>query len=162
MNRSSELNSLNGRVVVNQLCIDQFPGVLSFPCPEKNDTSYSYSSESEGDVFVESTSIDVYAANNKIRRIDVIKIDIEGFELNALKGAKNILASATSKPRLIVAELVDEFLSRSGGTKVEVYEFLLSYGYIPFPISNSVDHPLSRSEFLATTASLFAFKPISQ
>lgn len=37
------------------------------------------------------TTIDTYCTENKIERIHFLKLDIEGHELNALKGAKNMI-----------------------------------------------------------------------
>lgn len=39
------------------------------------------------------TTIDSYCAERRITRIDLLKIDVEGFELQVLKGAKQLLGS---------------------------------------------------------------------
>lgn len=52
------------------------------------------------DLTVNTESIDDFVKNNKIEKIDFIKLDIEGSELDALKGAKHTIK--TFKPRLAI------------------------------------------------------------
>ncbi len=42
-------------------------------------------------VFVDATTIDLYCHQHKIDRIDILKLDIQGAEMTALKGAKTLL-----------------------------------------------------------------------
>ena len=59
--------------------------------------------------------------------IKVLKIDIEGFEFFALKGAVGLLAS--KRIANIVIEMHDAQLMSLGQSASEIHEFLLSYGY---------------------------------
>lgn len=43
--------------------------------------------------FVEITTIDVFSSKHAIEKIDLLKIDAEGFDLEVLKGAENMLTS---------------------------------------------------------------------
>lgn len=51
-------------------------------------TNQNYKNE---EIEVEFISLDEYCFENKINKIDFIKIDVEGFEMNVFEGAKNYL-----------------------------------------------------------------------
>lgn len=59
----------------------------------------------------------------------LLKIDVEGFELNVLKGGHNVLAS--SELKAIIIELNDSG-NRYGITNQEVHDFLLSYNFFSY------------------------------
>jgi FkbM family methyltransferase len=69
-------------------------------------------------------SLDEYAEENNLWP-DIIKMDIEGFELDALKNAHKILLK---KPALHIS-LHDPFLKERGQSEDEVLELLRNYGY---------------------------------
>ncbi len=54
--------------------------------------SYSSScSEQEGNAEIEVTTLDTFVSENRLSKVDIIKMDIEGAELNALKGAASTI-----------------------------------------------------------------------
>ena len=61
-----------------------------------------------------------------IRRIDLIKIDIEGAELACLRGAKDIIS--LMRPRIII-EIQEYSSSRAGYEQGDILDFLSLYGY---------------------------------
>lgn len=77
--------------------------------------------------------IDTIVKLNKIKKIDFIKADIEGGELNLLKGAKKTLLS--HKPKIFI-EIVDIHCARFGHTQQDVIKYLIDRGYKGFFISN--------------------------
>jgi FkbM family methyltransferase len=72
------------------------------------------------------TTLDGFVRERRINRIDLIKIDIEGFEMKALKGAEQALR--TFKPTLFV-ELGDANLKEQGSSSRELVAFLEPFGY---------------------------------
>ena len=76
-------------------------------------------------------TLDNYAVKNNLQKIDLIKIDIEGNEMNALKGMTNILKKY--KPILFI-EVVNEHLIKFDTSADEVYSFLRSMGYEAYEI----------------------------
>jgi FkbM family methyltransferase len=83
---------------------------------------------SEGSVQVEMGTIDTFCAERGIKRIDLLKMDTEGFEKFVLKGATQMLANGNID--FIVAEC--DFFRRDDqphGDFFELYHTLVPLGY---------------------------------
>ena len=76
---------------------------------------------------VKVSRIDDYCDTNNIKHIDLLKIDTEGFEMNVLKGASQMLTQ--SKIAFILCEV--GFLHRNPRNTyfAEICEYLAEYGY---------------------------------
>jgi len=72
------------------------------------------------------STVDVFVKNNQLNKVDLIKIDVEGFEMNVLKGAYKTLMEFS--PVLFI-ELDDNNLKKQGSSAVELYEFLENMDY---------------------------------
>jgi FkbM family methyltransferase len=59
--------------------------------------------------------------------IDLLKLDLEGFELRALNGARQLLAARP--PAFVLVEVVDAFLRSNGGSAAALFENLRRAGY---------------------------------
>jgi FkbM family methyltransferase len=83
---------------------------------------------------VRSIQVAVRVGDEELERVipRVIKIDVEGFELQVLQGLRKTLAR--HKPFLIT-ELVDEHLAGAGTSADEVHDFLSEFGYTPYGIA---------------------------
>jgi hypothetical protein len=82
----------------------------------------------ESFVLVDVKTLDDLIDKNTIQVPTVIKIDIEGAELIALKGMINLLNSI-NKPRLLFIEVHPEFLHSFQSNTDEVYDFLSNTKY---------------------------------
>jgi hypothetical protein len=60
-------------------------------------------------------------------RVAMVKLDIEGAEVAALRGAAELLRSA--RPALLV-EVVDDHLTRQGSGEAELADLLAGFGYL--------------------------------
>jgi FkbM family methyltransferase len=72
------------------------------------------------------TTIDLFVAERRISRLDFVKVDVEGWEVQCLRGASQTL------PRFLptlMLELNDTFLMRSGSKPAEVFDPLHALGY---------------------------------
>jgi FkbM family methyltransferase len=76
---------------------------------------------------VPTTTLDEFTSKNQIDRIDFLKIDVEGFELEVLEGASRLLAS--KKIRAILFEANRPVLKSIGKTAAPIYDLLRSYAY---------------------------------
>lgn len=74
-------------------------------------------------------TLDSCSKTHDMRRLTVIKIDVEGAELRVLKGAHRLLKRL--KPHLII-EIQEDSLHAAGSSREEVFAFLSSFGYKPF------------------------------
>ncbi len=79
-------------------------------------------------VNVDVKTLDQLLEDNVIDSPTVIKIDIEGAELMALKGME-ILLSSNKRPRILFIEVHPDFLKSFRSNTQEVYDFLSSYDY---------------------------------
>ncbi len=62
-----------------------------------------------------------------VDRVDLLKIDVEGFEPDVLRGAGDFLAQ--KKIGAILCEFNPFWLHRNGSSAEKLYDFLLSFGY---------------------------------
>lgn len=64
------------------------------------------------------------------KRVKLIKIDVEGFELHVLKGLKRSLETFP----LLITEFEESHFQRAGTSSSEIMEFLTGIGYKPYGI----------------------------
>ncbi len=79
-------------------------------------------------VVVSGRSLDSLIAEGRLPRPTVIKLDIEGAEILALRGGLGLL-SGPNRPRALYVELHDTFLGGFESSADEVYELLREFGY---------------------------------
>lgn len=83
---------------------------------------------------IKTITLDDYSREHDLKRLDFIKIDIEGNELNALLGMNQVLEKF--KP-VIFIELVQEHLVKFDTNIAAVYSFLRSHDYAPYEIEST-------------------------
>jgi len=76
---------------------------------------------------VQTITLDSLVDENAFERVDLIKMDIEGAELAALKGARRLLSMY--RPTLLL-ELSDRALKYQNATSQEIHSFLSGAGYV--------------------------------
>ncbi len=80
-------------------------------------------------------TLDTYCEENKIKQIDILKIDVQGFEDKVLDGAQNLLKA--SKIKLIQLELIFTEIYEKPLSIYDVEKFLIPNKYKLFGISNA-------------------------
>lgn len=76
---------------------------------------------------VKTITLDTYVLENHIPKIDLIKIDIEGGELPALRGAERILSQPDAPT--IVLEMSDDNTVGFGYKALDIWDYLSEFGY---------------------------------
>ncbi len=74
-------------------------------------------------------TIDAFAAEVGLTRLDLVKADIEGWEMRMLAGGERTLRRL--RPVLML-EMADAFLARAGDSLEAAWRMLESWGYAPF------------------------------
>jgi FkbM family methyltransferase len=72
-------------------------------------------------------TLDAILLDEGVHHVDLLKIDIEGYEMIALSGA--IQSLSNRKIKAIICEFNDYWLRAGGSSPQELYNFLLGYGY---------------------------------
>jgi hypothetical protein len=116
------------RIFVNNCCVGAASGVTMFKVPQG--LSQSAHVSEVGDVEVVIVALDDYARANGINTVALMKLDVEGFEPEVLKGAESLLREARIKA--IFTEVSAETLSRAGFDAQAYLEQLRSFDYETF------------------------------
>jgi FkbM family methyltransferase len=142
LKRSADFNKPRANIVVNPVAVgSEGNKTLQLYDPERIGGSSLYQLEwlnTGRSVTVPLTTIDDYVRQNRLTRIDVVKIDIEGAELDAFRGMQETFR--TCPPAIILCELVlllgqgnapgSQLASTTrGGYAIEVMDFLAARGY---------------------------------
>ncbi len=77
-------------------------------------------------------SLDEFIKKNKIKKKIIIKIDVDGFEMNVLKSLKKTLSS---KSPVIFMEYAPYAFAEHGYSITEFYNFLKKYNYIIYDLN---------------------------
>ena len=102
-------------------------GILIVPYNRNRGEAYISSTKPpDHGIKVAITTLDRFVKENYITKIDLIKIDVEGYEFNVLNGAKETLKKY--KPILFI-EVDDELLQRQNIFPNKLIEFISSFGY---------------------------------
>lgn len=89
----------------------------------------SRSSAPAEEYVVDVVPLDTLFARPGMPKVDAVKIDVEGFELDVLNGARNLIS--TQRP-LILIEVANDLLETKKASVTDIARFLHENGYILF------------------------------
>lgn len=126
-----------GRISIDPIAFGAAPGTLTLSTPIKKSGSLGFGLSHLGqggegdnvfshDVAVE--TVDFYVAARGLKRLDLIKADIEGWEMQLLLGATETLARL--RP-VVFLEAVDFYLARAGDSRTALWAFMRERDYRP-------------------------------
>ena len=144
LRRNVRLNALS-QVSVHEVAVSDAVGVTCIG--ETRDAGATW--VGEGDREVRTTTLDAFVDRQRLSRVDFVKMDIEGAEVLALRGAQRLLREL--RPRLMV-EVEPKPLSRFGFRPGDVLDALRRADYSLHCLAGSrfreyTDGPLSRNIF---------------
>lgn len=123
-----EMNSFTN-ISINQFGLGNAEGKCFITQVDLHNKGMNRIRKEAGEYSVELSTIDQYMLVNNISRVDLIKIDTEGFEFNILIGGKKTLSE--KKPILFI-ELDDRNLREQNSSAMQLVNELWSYNYSIF------------------------------
>lgn len=118
-----KLNDLTEKVTAVNAGLSDSPG-KAFLSSDPANSGHKYVS-GEGEAIVLDT-LDAFCERSQITRLDLIKIDIEGNEMRALRGAEKTIRQF--RPVMMV-EIAGVFLEEQGSSAKELVDWLTGLGY---------------------------------
>ena len=143
MRENLALNKVDN-VELSTAAVSDAPGTLEMNLYDQRYSAWnSFGSASfDGIVPIETVMVKVECLDDVVRsrsveRIQFLKIDVEGFEIDVLKGARAILAGDSVD--CLSFEISEIPLRASGHSAAEVFEFLASLGYGSYQFDEGAD-----------------------
>lgn len=132
--KNIEVNKYHNVVAVKKAVMDK-SGAAEFYV---NDVSGSHSmvnkKEHQKPIVIEAITLDKYFTN---RKIDILKVDVEGAEVPVLKGASSVLSGNVK----LFIEFAPEAIAKAGFTPSEFLDILYGYGF-KIQVINEASHAL--------------------
>jgi FkbM family methyltransferase len=119
----------DARVELNEVAVGEEAGEVHLSVPIPGQSSIGHISD-EG-VPVRQVTLDEYADEHGIERVDLLKMDVEGYECSVLRGARRLLEER--RIGVIVTEVHEAFLQRAGASRTELESLLAGYAPRPLP-----------------------------
>ena len=126
------MNQFEQCVTANQYALSDHEGSLSLSPVIPRNTGGIHLMDKKGDVTV--TTLDSFCTKFDIRRIDFIKIDVEGFEPNVLNGGR--VSIKNFKPTMLI-EINRQALLRVGMNPMDLIDLISALGYTSFEIKRN-------------------------
>lgn len=154
---SFEPNPYIHKLFQKNLALNSFSNIVANPVglSDKNETltihfsksnlgaSSVYNTSSDMHEQIRLVAFDDYCKEKNIQKIDLLKVDIEGGELNFLKGATGMIRKC--EKLILVMEIMEEHCIKAGYSAAELFEYVTSLGfkaYLPRPYPFSLKRAL--------------------
>ena len=131
-----KINQLDNATLVKNIVSNQ-NGMkeIFFNNPQNTGTSSIYNIlETENSEKVEAITLDQYISQSGVQRVDLVKIDVEGHELEVLEGMN--LSIERFSPDFFI-EVNREILNSLGKSPNDLYKFLQGHGYRSYKITKN-------------------------
>jgi FkbM family methyltransferase len=153
-----ELNAFKN-VWTNRVAVQQEEGWVTVFCADDTQTGTSslrcimrnFAAATEE---VDAVSIDAYVQREGLRRVDLVKLDIEGSELSALRGMRSLLAKGEVT---VLVEMSRQTLGSQGTTPEELIDYLGSFGYTGWTHHHGIPTRLNKGPIEDSPLLLFKY-----
>lgn len=116
------------RCTVNQVAVSDQAGEVRFSInDDQSGVSHISTAEETGGVVVPAITIDAYLEETGLKKVELLKLDVEGFELSALRGADASLRNR--RIEAVYFEYFEKYLTRVAPPS-ELIAYLDSVGYV--------------------------------
>ena len=135
LKQNIKLNNLANIVVEPKAVFDKNTTLELFISDHQNmgmSSILNHSHETGEKQSVQAITIDEYVKIKSLLKIDFIKIDIEGAEINALRGMKQTILKFNP---IILMEISDGILENSTINSTMIYDFMNELNYTPYTIN---------------------------
>jgi FkbM family methyltransferase len=150
--RNLELNQ-GVRAVLEEAAIGAATGEAGLVRSDESGKSFIAPTGFKHGAKVPVVTLDAFAAAQGLSMIDALKVDAEGYEPLVFEGAALLLRERAI--RVIVCELEDSLLERSGFKREDVLSLLSGYGYTARPIPPVAAQRFRRRSIEAATDVVF-------
>jgi FkbM family methyltransferase len=120
-----EINKLKAIVQINRTALGSSPGTIGYKSGAEGNLGGSHVVPDGTDVAL--TTLDRYCADRGVPKVDALKIDVEGYELEVLRGFARTLRE--NPPGLIAYECDVKTTSRYDYEPQDLHSILLDAGY---------------------------------
>ncbi len=121
------INGWQNRISVTRSVVGETAGEVSFACARGVESHVaSVADSSDASIRVPMVTLDSVFPNS---RVDLLKIDVEGYEEPVLRGADALLADRARRPRAIVVEVHPFAWKAVGTTSDSILGLLTGAGY---------------------------------
>lgn len=100
-------------------------------------------------------SLDAFFSNNKIKALNFIKIDTEGFEYEVLKGANDVIQKFRPFIFYESSHTLDQRLGN--GVRLKSFDYLTDRGYTHYIYQNSAFAKITRNDLLVDKSDINLF-----
>jgi FkbM family methyltransferase len=116
------------RCTVNPVAVSDQAGEVSFSLnDQQSGVSHISTADESGGVVVPAITLDGYLEGKGLERVELLKIDVEGFELSALRGAEASLRAR--RIEAVYFEYFEKYLTRVAPPE-ELITFLAAAGFV--------------------------------
>ena len=128
-------NDYINRVVIEDYANSDRRGKAKFsitPLSVCNSINVGEAVAGEGEIEIKTISLDEYFREKTVKKIDLIKMDIEGQELAAIRGMEKI--NGVNPGIKIIFEYHQENVKKNNLTSIEFFKLLQDYGFNQFTV----------------------------
>lgn len=127
LSKNIKINNINNCEIINK-AVSSANGTIKLYLDADNLGAHSAvdTGHSKKIINVDTVTLDDYFENKKVK-VDLIKMDIEGYEYAVLEGAKNILEK--NKDIVVIMEFCPLLINKTNHTPESIIENMKSYGF---------------------------------